>query len=131
VWGVRRGEVTTVELGGPFDFDFKLAKDGDKLTVDGKSVRVVGKAGERYERVWNCVPIPEAGFRKKGAKGKAAKYEKMPKVLDNEGITKLGWDAPWSPLDLTFDVKGQGAVEVQLVLKAHDFFGKIESNWKE
>lgn len=130
-WGVRRGETTTIELGGPFDFDCKLAKDGDKLTIVGRSVRVVGKAGERYERVWNAVPIPEAGFRKKGSKGKAAKYEKMPKVLDNEGITKLGWDAPWSPLDLSFDVKGQGPVEVQLVMKTHDFFGKIESTWKE
>ena len=36
-----------------------------------------------------------------------------------------------APLDLSFDVKGQGPVEVQLVMKTHDFFGKIESTWKE
>lgn len=130
-WNVRRGETTVAELGAPFGFDFAMKKDGDKLTIQGRSVRVVGKAGERYERTWNCVPIPEVGFRKKGSKGKAGKYEKMPKVLDNVAIDKLGWDAPWSPLDLVLDVKGQGEVEVQLLLKAHDFFGKIESNWKE
>jgi hypothetical protein len=128
---VRRGETTVVELGAPFDFDFVTKKDGDQLTIVGRSVRVVGKAGERYERMWNCVAVPEAGFRKKGSKSKAAKYEKMHKAGDPEVINKLGWDAPWSPLDLVLDVKGQGEVEVQLLLKQHDLFGKTESTWKE
>lgn len=131
-WGVRRGETTVVELGAPFGIDFVTIKEEEKTVVHGRSVRVVGKAGERYERTWNCIVVPEAGFRKKGAKGKAAKYEKMTKPGDNEIMNKPGgWDNPWSPLDLVLDTKGHGEVEVQLVLKAHDFFGKIESAWKE
>ena len=42
----------------------------------------------------------------------------------------MGWEAVWFPLDLALDVKGQGEVEVQLVDKKHELFGKLESEWK-
>lgn len=126
---VKKGETTLVTLGAPFNFDFKTHVEEGKLTVEGTSVCVIGAKGERYERAWQCVARPEAGWRKKGAK-KAAKYEKMPAMLDSEGINKKGWAAAWFPLDLEMDVKGQGDVEVQLTEKKHDLFGKIESDWR-
>jgi len=131
-WSVRRGETTLVELGAPFDFDFKTKRDGDNVTIEGATVRVIGRGGERYERTWNCVPAAEVGFRKKGVKAKPGKYERLPIAGDVEVINKQGWDVPWSPMDLVLDVKSAGPeVEFQLVLKKHDLFGKIESNWKE
>lgn len=128
-YDVTKGSTTVVTLGAPFSLDFAYRAEEDKIVVTGMSVVVVGSAGERYERPWSCVPKVEAGFRKKGTK-KAGKYDKMPMIQDNEGIVKLGWDAVWFPLDLALDVKGQGEVEVQIVDKKHDLFGKLESEWK-
>jgi len=54
----------------------------------------------------------------------------MAHVTDVETMNKLGTETTWFPLDLELDVKGQGDVELQLVDKKHDLFGKIESDWK-
>lgn len=130
-WTVTKGSTTVVELGAPFTFDFHTKKDGEKVTVEGASVRVVGKAGERYERNWNCVPHPEVAWRKKGTK-KASKPEKMSLCIDTEMMNKEGAAPFWSPLDLVLDAKGSGGdVELQLIDKKNEFFGKFESEWKE
>jgi hypothetical protein len=61
-----------------------------------------------------------------------SKGEKMPLVQDTDGLQKKGYEACWSPLDAEIDLKGEkGPIEVQLVDKKHDIFGKIESDWKE
>lgn len=130
-WKVRDGETTLVELGAPFNFDFKAVHDGEKVTIEGASVRVVGKASERYERTWNCVPRPEVAWRKKGTK-KPSKYERMPLAAGVEILNTKGFGAAWAPLDLVLEAKGAGEnAELQLVDKKHDLFGKIESDWKE
>jgi hypothetical protein len=130
-WKVRDGETTLVELGAPFNFDFAAKHDGDKITIEGASVRVVGKAAERYERTWNCVPHPEVAWRKKGTK-KPSKYERMPIAAGVEILNTKGFGAAWAPLDLVIEAKGAGeGAELQLVEKKHDLFGKIESEWKE
>ena len=131
-WSVRKGETTTVTLGAPFGFDFKYEVDAGKIRVKGKTVVVVGSAGERYERAWNCVPRPEVAWRKKGAKQPLGDA-KMPmgdfSTIDNK---ELGWAALWFPLDVVVDSKDKsGAYEVQLTQKKHDLFGKVESIWKD
>jgi hypothetical protein len=128
-WDVRKGETTVVQLGAPFGFDFRTRLDEGVLTIEGASVVATGAAGERYERAWQCVPQVEAAWRKSGTK-KASKAEKMARVLDNEGINTLGWAAAWFPLDLQMEAKGVEQVEVQLVDKKHDLFGKVESAWR-
>ena len=128
---VKKGETSVVSLGAPFGFDFRFKRDGSKLTVEGKTVSVIGKSQERYERPWNCVPRPEVMWRKKGTKT-GSKPEKMPMVSGTEGIEKYGWDATWFPLDLEIDLRQEkDPIEVQLSDKRHDLFGKIESAWKE
>jgi hypothetical protein len=128
---VKKGETSVVSLGAPFGFDFRFKRDGSKLTVEGKTVSVIGKSQERYERPWNCVPRPEVTWRKKGTKT-GSKPEKMPMVSGTEGIEKYGWDATWFPLDLEIDLRQEkDPIEVQLSDKRHDLFGKIESAWKE
>lgn len=127
---VKKGETTLVPLGAPFGFDFRFRRDGGKLTVEGKTVSMIGKSQERYERPWNCVPRPEVSWRKKGTKA-GSKPEKMPVLQGTEGIEKHGWEATWFPLDLTVDMRQEkDAIEVQLIDKRHDLFGKIESAWK-
>ncbi|MFN0008179.1 MAG: hypothetical protein ACKVXR_09750 [Planctomycetota bacterium] len=127
---VKKGETTVVPLGAPFGFDFRFKRDGSKLTVDGKTVSVVGRSEERYERPWNCVSRPEVVWRKKGTKA-GSKPEKMPVVSGTEGIEKYGWEATFFPLELTLDLKqDKDPIEVQLIDKKHDLFGKIESAWK-
>ena len=128
---VQAGKVATLELGAPYGFDFKTTLDGDLLTVEGPTVAVVGAAGERYERVWNCVPRPEVSWRKAGTK-KASKKERMDIVLSPDQLNKLGWETAWFPRDLLITLKGKPeAVEVQLFEKKNKLFGKITSDWKD
>jgi hypothetical protein len=130
-WTVNAGETVTVSLGGPFGFDFKHTFEAEKLTIDGTTVAVVGAHGERYERAWNCVARPEVMWRKKGTK-KGSKPEKMERVPDTAMLEKLGFAATWFPMKLEIELKGvEGPIEVQLVDKKHDIFGKVESTWKE
>ena len=64
---VKAGEETVVRLGGPYRFEFERVKNGEVEFVSGPSVRVLGAAGETYDRFWNCVPAPQLGLRKAGA----------------------------------------------------------------
>ncbi|MDZ4772231.1 MAG: hypothetical protein SGI72_03760, partial [Planctomycetota bacterium] len=128
-YDVTKGGTTVISLGAPFSFDFQSRNDEGKVTITGQTVAVVGSAGEHYERLWQCVAKPEVVWRKKGTK-KAEKATKMAHVTDVETMNKLGTETTWFPLDLELDVKGQGDVELQLVDKKHDLFGKIESDWK-
>jgi hypothetical protein len=128
-YDVKKGETTVVTLGAPFSFDFKSSNVDGKLTIEGGTVVITGSQGERYERPWQCVPRPEVTWRKKGTK-KGSKYEKMPQVQDSDTVSKQGWQAAWFPMNLDIDVKGQGDVEVQLLDKKHELFGKVESEWK-
>ena len=54
----------------------------------------------------------------------------MPSLQDSQVLEKLGFPAAWFPLDVQVETKGVTDVEVQLVDKKHELFGKIESAWK-
>ena len=128
---VEPGKVETIELGAPFAFDFDHSLDGEVLTVVGQSVVVTGSAGERYERVWNCVPQPEVSWRKAGSK-KGSKGEEMERVMSSDQLDQLGWEAGWFPRDMIQTLKNPPeAVEVELTEKKNKLFGKINSEWKD
>ncbi|MCY2961511.1 MAG: hypothetical protein NTY35_15215 [Planctomycetota bacterium] len=132
-YDVRAGATTVVTLGAPYGFDFTARNDAGKVTIVGQSVVVTGSGGERYERAWNCVPRPEVSWRKKGSK-KGTAAGKLSAITDQESLYKRGnqgWLDVWFPLDLEFDAKGAGDVEIQLVDEKHKLFGKVESAWKE
>ena len=91
---------------------------------------IVGRGGERYERVWNAVPKPDVSVRKAGSK-RGSKGETMDLVLDQQVITDTGdWAVAWFPRDLEVSNKAGEDAEVQLVEKKNKLFGKIESVWK-
>ncbi|MCB9916390.1 MAG: hypothetical protein H6828_14775 [Planctomycetes bacterium] len=129
-YDVAAGKTTTVELGAPFSFDFTFEEDEHSITLKGNSVVIVGAAGERYERPWNCVPRPEVSWREAGAK-KGSKPEKTDVISENDQFTKYGWAAAWFPLDLVLEKKGNvESSELQLSEKKNKLFGKIDSEWK-
>ena len=130
-WTVTKGKTTTVELGQPYSFDFQVQQDAKMAKVVGGTVVVTGKAGERYERPWNCVPRPDMSIRKKGAK-KGTKPQKMDAIVGNDQLYSIGWEHAWFPLDTVIDKQaGDGTVEVQLTEKKNKLFGKVVSDWKE
>lgn len=126
-WTVDGGKELVLRLGEPFRFDFKFENLGDSVKILGQTVAVVGKEGERYERLWNCVVSPECEWRKAGTK-KGGKPEKMLHMLDP--LDPNIWTAVWKPLDLVMSMKEQvEKVEVHMFEKKHKFFGAIESPW--
>lgn len=130
-YDVRPGEVTKVSMGAPYSFDFKFKASGGELVVPGRSVVVVGSAGERYERPWNAVASPEVSWREKGSR-RSSKLESMPGLLDTDPIYEQGFGVAWFPRDLQMPLPhGAGEIEVQLSERKHRFFGKIESDWRE
>lgn len=130
VYTVPAGGKATIELGAPFSFDFQFEHSGSSLKVKGASVVVLGIGGERYERLWDCVPRPEVSWREAGAK-RGSKPAQMPAVMDQNELGAEFWNAVWFPLDLELDLRGSHeAIEVQLTEAKNKLFGKIESPWK-
>lgn len=129
-YDVLAGEEVEIKIGAPYGFDFKYVVDDSTVLVTGKSVCVVGRGGERYERIWNAVPKPDVSVRKAGSK-RGGKAESMDLVLDQQVITDTGdWAVAWFPRDLEVANKAGEDAEVQLVEKKNKLFGKIESVWK-
>jgi hypothetical protein len=135
-WKVGAGETVEVTLGAPFGFDFEFEATEEQVTVKGKSVRIVGAAGEQYVRLWNCVPRPEVSWRKAGTK-RGSKPEEMGVVMDiyerdDQGFYRYTQSDTFMPTDTSVEAKlkvGERA-EVQLVDKKHKLFKVIESDWK-
>lgn len=118
----------TIEYGKPYGFDFTYDDRDGKVTVTGKSVRIVGAGGEAYDRFYGCVPEVVAGVRKAGAKRATSEVTMRP-VTSNQGVAEHGWAAMWKPIDGVLDAPGED-VEVQLTQKKNKLFGKLESDWK-
>jgi hypothetical protein len=128
-WDVLPGKTDVVEIGAPFGFAFKTTVEDRTVLVQGQSVCVVGKAGERYERIWNAVPRPQVSLRRSGSK-RGTKGQTMPAVLDQDPIYEIGWAVAWFPRDVELPNKYGSEAEVQLTEKKNKLFGKIESVWK-
>jgi hypothetical protein len=130
-WDIlEEGGEQTIELGAPFGFDFKAEIDDREILVSGTSVVVVGRGGERYERVWGAVPRPGVSYRKAGSK-RGTKPEDMPRIMDQAQITEYGWASAWFPRDIVMQRRGGAEdIELQLTEKKNKLFGKIESVWK-
>jgi hypothetical protein len=92
-------------------------------------VTVIGSAGERYERLWNCRSKPEVAWRKKGS-NRGSKGEAMEFLNDQEQLYK-DFGASYRPLDKVIQEKlPPEGIEVQLSEKKNKLFGSIESDWR-
>jgi hypothetical protein len=129
---VAAGQTVKVELGAPFGFDFSFVQDDSTVTIEGPSIVVVGKAGETYQRLWNCVLAPEVNLRKAGS-SKGKKEKKLVPAGSQEEIQDHDNDykVAWFPIGEPIEKPNPGEpVEVQLFEKKHKLFGKIESAWR-
>lgn len=129
IWQVLEGDEVDVELGSPFGFDFETVVEERTVLVEGTTVCVVGRGGERYERIWNAVPRPEVSVRSAGSR-RGSRAEEMEGALDQDTVYEQGWETAWFPLDLEIEHREGADAEVQLVEKRNELFGKIESEWK-
>lgn len=127
VYEVTAGENTLINYGAPYKFIFEYETDGDKVTVNGPSIQVLGAGGEIYDRVYFSVHYPEVYARKKGSKRGSGGLKLKP-VVDNQGLQDHGFKAMWKPLPGEMPFKGD-EIEVQLVEKKNRLFKKIESDW--
>jgi len=132
-WKVGAGETTKIELGMPLKLDFEVKQDEETVTVMGPSVVVVGRGGETYQRLWNCVLTPEVNIRKAGTT-KAKKEDKLGAMESQQQLIddfKNDWSAVWFPIATPIEKPVPGETyEVQLFEKKHKLFGKLESDWK-
>lgn len=130
-WRVGKGETVKLELGAPFAFEFAVQQDEETVTVVGPTIMVVGRGGETYQRLWNCVVQPEVLLRKAGS-GKGKKEAELVGVGSQEELEAHQGDyrAAWFPVGEPIRKPSPGdATEVQLFQKKHKLFGKIESQW--
>jgi hypothetical protein len=132
-WKVGAGETTKVELGMPLKLEFEVKQTDEEITVVSPSIVVVGRGGETYQRLWNCVLTPEVNIRKAGtSKSKKASelgtLESQQQMIDD---FKNDWSVVWFPIPAPIEKPVPGeAYEVQLFEKKHKLFGKLESDWK-
>ncbi|HET6203967.1 MAG TPA: hypothetical protein VFI25_14345 [Planctomycetota bacterium] len=130
---VAAGETKGVTIGRPYQFDFQVAKStiaGEtRYTIQGKFVAVYGAGGERYERIWDEVPVPEVTWRKAGAKGPAGKGTEMKRATDDDVKRTEGFAVLWHPLDLEIPAPGPGDWQFRLA-ERHKLFGDVASEWK-
>ncbi|MFT5285570.1 MAG: hypothetical protein ACI8TQ_001735, partial [Planctomycetota bacterium] len=106
-WTVEPGKTTVMELGAPFSFDYQVEPRATKVTLKGSSVAVVGSAGERYERLWNCAVKPDVMMRKAGTK-KSGRSETVDVVIDANEVGQKGFGSTWFPLDLELTKRKSG-----------------------
>ncbi|HKB16789.1 MAG TPA: hypothetical protein VKF62_12040, partial [Planctomycetota bacterium] len=128
---VAAGETKTVAIGKPYKFEFQVSKStvaGEtRYKLEGKLLTVYGSAGERYERFWDEIPLPEVTWRKAGSKSGGGKGKEMKRATFND-IDKLGFAASWHPLDFEIPAPGPGDWEFHLAQR-HKLLGEIESAW--
>jgi hypothetical protein len=110
-------EVASLELGEPFSLATTATLDGTSLTVSGRSLHVVGKAGERYVRFWGA-PLYGTEVNVKGAKTDELRTP-TPEVANAD------WERLFFPVDLIVELRKAEKPVIELSLKKHAWFGKL------
>lgn len=114
---VTATEVAVLELGEPFSLATTATLDGTALTVSGRTLHVVGKAGERYLRFWGA-PLYGTEISVKGAK---------PDELRGPTVEEANadWERLFFPVDVIVELRKAEKAVIELTLKKHPWFGKL------
>jgi hypothetical protein len=134
---VKPGETTPLPLGGPYRIrvytkPLEGAKPDDKtVVVDGRSIRVYGRAGEEYAMFFDEALQPDVEVRTAEGK-KHGKAERMRRVGISEWQDNKGDDnMQWFPLDYPIENPKGEKLQVRLTQKAHPMLGgPFDSDWK-
>lgn len=120
---VEEGKTAEVEMGAPFGLVAALNFGQKDLTIPGRSLRVVGAAGEQYLRLVGEPLFDTQVFVKGGSGGKMA--PSLP-----EHIVR-NWDFAFYPQDVTVEIKPGTKPPVRLSHRKHPWFGNLDSGWIE
>ena len=125
---VKKGEVTTIECGGPYTCEFLTDDGGQEFTVKGESILVRDRLGMIVGRFAPDIFVPEVSVRVKGG-GTLAKNEEM-KLITSEQFNEKQ-DRAWFPEDFVVKKSASAECEAKLYLKKHPLLGgPIESEWR-
>jgi hypothetical protein len=124
---VKPGEVTTLDLGGPYTVDFKTEQREKSLVILPKTLLVKEKSGAIIGRIYDEIPYYEVVARKRGGSGgKPKTMSKISTEIFNSDNT-----ATWFPAEFVIDHADAEETEIQLTLKKHSLLGgPITSEWK-
>ncbi|MBI1850820.1 MAG: hypothetical protein HYR85_10795, partial [Planctomycetes bacterium] len=126
-FAVKANETATVELGAPFEYDFRTTPVKEKVTLKGRDLRIYGKSGELYTRLYPDFPIPEIEIkREKGGLVGSDKFRPVESADYNKDTT-----IAWYPKDFEFDPKGQKGKFIFKLTADFKLLGKITSEFKE
>ncbi|MDP7246837.1 MAG: hypothetical protein QF389_09710 [Planctomycetota bacterium] len=124
-WDIAPGETTEIKLGGPFDLAVQPKVEGNVMTLDGASLVVTGKAGERYLRLVGAplfgVEVEVKGNKKANTEFKGSNAQEM-----NNNFLYA-----YQPQDAIIPFKGDSAPPYRLTLNKHPWFGNIQTDWIE
>jgi hypothetical protein len=124
---VKANETVTLELGAPFEYDFRATPVKDKVTLKGRDLKIYGKSGELYTRLYPDFPIPAIEVKKD--KGGLVGTDKM-RPLEQADYNKDA-NGAWFPKDFEFDPKGQKGKFLFKLTADFKLLGKITSEFKE
>ncbi|MBM4016120.1 MAG: tetratricopeptide repeat protein [Planctomycetes bacterium] len=125
---VKPGEVTTLDLGGPYTVDFKTEQRDKALVILPKTLLVKEKSGAIIGRIYDEIPYYEVAARKRGG-GALGKPKAMSKISTETFNSDNS--ATWFPAEYVIDHAKEEETEIQLTLKKHSLLGgPITSEWK-
>jgi hypothetical protein len=134
---IRRGEsepiavesdgTAELRLGAPFRIEYEIDETPEAYWIRGRSLRVLGAAGELYTRFFEDVPLGEAVVRIRGGgiveSGRLRRVEYQDRLKDANAV--------WYPKDLEIDKRKAGTdaeFEASFRLEA-DLLGRIRTDF--
>ncbi len=121
---VAEGATEVLEFGAPFTFQVDKRLEGNRLLIDGETICVTGKAGERYVR---SVGAPLFGVEVE-LKGEKAAGELRGSTAEE---VMAHWPFAYLPQSLELELKKGAMPPVRMTMKKHPWFGKIDTGWVE
>jgi hypothetical protein len=108
-----------IELGAPFELAATFVMEGRTAIVDGRSVHVVGRHGERYVRFIGA-PLFGVEVSAKGAKDTSL-------AMPSNDDAAADWERLFYPMDASLEMKNDSKPKITLSLKKHPWFGKLSN----
>ena len=112
-------EPPVIELGAPFKLHATFEASGGTVSIDGKSLFIIGRHDERYVRL---IGAPLFGVT---VSAKGAKSTELSLPSAEEAATD--WSRLFYPMDASIEIKAGRRPEITLSIKKHPWFGKMSN----
>jgi hypothetical protein len=119
---VKPGEVTVLEMGAPYNFEFRTKNSGKKFTLTGTSLTIYDRFDCLIGRIYDEVPLPSISVKVDEEKGATLVKNKQMKRAPNEAFYD-DYRAAWFPADFEVDKSADAECVARLTLKKHGLLG--------